>query len=336
MKINEIIVEKQQVNEIVGRAIAGGLGALAGGILGGPAGAAAGAAGGTWLAQKVKNVFDPEDPLKTDPDKVLNVTVNEILGNYKTTLKRAGTLTPDQVVNWANNIFAQTYIPGTQVPYTFKTPPTATDFKSVERWVRQSMKDAEQENLRNPAKPDGPLGEVPPIPPDGSSLRTNRGMYSVVGGAWVDTAGNPASDDISNRLSMMWAQKNPASGLSALSAATPIPPDGSSLRTNRGMYSVVSGAWVDTAGNPADPDISERLSQMWEQQNQIVGVAGFPNKDVTINTSVGQFTFTTALGSPKWFSIPPGSTAGSRMGPEVTDPKIVAKLNEIVKQQSKP
>jgi len=336
MKINEIIVEKQQVNEIVGRAIAGGLGALAGGILGGPAGAAAGAAGGTWLAQKAKNLLDPNDPLKTNPDKVLNATVNEILGNYKTTLKRAGTLTPDQVVNWANEIFAQTYIPGTQVPYTFKTPPTATDFRSVERWVRQSMRDAEQDYLTNPPKTKIPLAEVPPIPADGSSLQTTRGIYSVVGGAWVDAAGKSADDDVSARLSMMWAQKNPQSAPPPLSAAPVIPPNGSSLRTNRGMYSVVGGAWVDTAGKPAAPDIVERLSQMWEQQNQITGMAGFPKTDITIATSVGQFTFTTALGSPKWFTIPPGSTAGSSMGPEVTDPKIIARLNEIAKQQSTP
>ena len=267
MKINEIIVneDRQRVDEIGGRVIASGLGALAGGLLGGPAGAVAGAAGGAWLGQKLKNVFNPDDPMEVSHRRATNITANEILADYREFLKETGGptgLTPDQVLNWFNQKFRNTTVPGTGVPsravgepgsgeaYVFKNPPTATDFATVSRWLKQEMAQVERDVMtRGPKPPDqpelAPADTIPAIPADGTKFNTNRGEYQVKRGQWVDPSGNPVSTEISNKL-----------------------------------------------------------SQLHDDSTKMVGLAPFPKAITTVNTSQGQFQYTDRLGRGwNWFKV---------------------------------
>lgn len=292
MKINEIIVEdRQRVDEIAGRAIASGLGALAGGLLGGPVGAAAGAAGGAWLGQKLKNVFDPDDPMAVDHRKMLKSEVARVLNEYRTYLKsRGGTtgLTPDDVLAWFNRSFRNITIPGTGrpdrpvgdgggEPYVFKTPPPSVEVAAVKSWLSQAMLDAEDDINRRapPAPPEPELAAAEPVPS--------------------------------------------------------VPADGTQFNTNKGVFKVRRGGWVDPSGNPVSTEVSNKLSQLYAEKNKIVGVTPFPNKDTRISTSQGEFIYTDSLGAWNWYKEPV-----SRTTTPVVDSAVVQRLNDIAQQQAKP
>lgn len=293
MKINEIIVEnRQRVDEIAGRAIASGLGALAGGLLGGPMGAAAGAAGGAWLGQKLKNVFDPDDPMAVDHRKIVKSLVVQALNDYRAYLKsRGGTagLTPDEVLTWFNRRFSTITIPGTGrpdrpvgdgggQPYVFENPPPSVEFNEVKTWLSRAMIEAEDAINRRPPTPTAPEPE-----------------------------------------------------LAAAEPAPVIPADGTTFNTNKGVYEVKRGGWVDPTGNPVSTEVSNKLSQLYAEKNKIVAVAPFPNKDTRINTSQGEFIYTNALGTWNWYKEPV-----SRATTPIVDPAVVQKLNEIAQQQATP
>lgn len=278
MKINEIIVNKdrQQLDEIAGRAIASGIGAVAGGLLGGLPGAALGAAGGAWLGQKLKNVFEPDDPMQVNMNKITQVITNEILADYKTFLKQRGTLTPEQVKNWTNQKFRNTFIPGTNdVPYTFDTEPASSDFRTVEAWVRKSMIDAETKAMtQGTQKPNEPISVAPvtpPVPANGSALNTNKGKYEVKRGQWYDPAGKPVSTEISDRLSTLYAEQNKIVG------TAPYPNKSVQINTSAGAFAYTDSlgrGWnwykvpVTSSTQPpiTDPATVQRLNEIAKEQ----------------------------------------------------------------------
>lgn len=201
------------------------------------------------------------------------------------------TITPDDVVDWANNYFKGSFIPGPYIagrdneknpnnlPFEIVGKPSGVENADVSKWLEQQW----QHNYAKAATYTSP----PPTPP--------------------------------------LAVKEPV---------PPIPADGSVIDTNRGKYTVRSGAWQDSTGNPADPAIADQLTRLYNEQNKIVGVVGFPPSDVSINTSQGVFIFTNAVrGIYNWYKSP---AAGARLGSPITDPAVIQRLNEIAKQQATP
>jgi len=196
-------------------------------------------------------------------------------------------IVPDDVVNWAKVYFKDSYISGpdilgrdndnnpSKMPFEIVGKPAGVENSDVSQWLKQQW----QHNYAKSATYT-PL----PTPPD----------------------------------------------LAVRSAGPAVPPDGSTLDTNRGMFTVQRGAWMDPSGTPADATIVDRLSELWNQENAIQPEIPFPVKNIPslMTKNAGEFRYLTRTGrSGLWFQVgvPPARDT------IVTDVNTIKRLNQISK-----
>lgn len=273
MKINEII-EQQQVNEgplDFAKKIAAGIGNI-------------GSAGGfrAGYATKRGEIERAQD---------LKSNVRFAMGDWgkikQSLLATKSAITPDDVVDWANNYFAGSYIPGPYVAgrdndnnpnrssFEIIGKPTGVENKDVADWLtKQWQHNYAKAATQRPTPPVPPLG-LPiqnAMPAAGSVVDTNLGKFEVdsTGKKWIEQlSGADAPAEYTEKLNQMWADSIRIKP-DVLFPVKDIP---SLPTTNAGEFRFLTrtggtGLWYKVGVPPArdtiitDPNIIKQLNQI--------------------------------------------------------------------------